>query len=615
MKNLYLFLFLFAIGFSIKSQVTFTPATPFATSYTNRAVVDMNGDFLDDVVSVNSTHIQIFYQQPGGTFNEVNITTTPADNTPSWSLAAGDYDDNGYTDLLYGGGNGVTFMRANNDGTAFTEISYPEYVFSQRSNFVDINNDGHLDAFVCHDVAPNVYFLNDGDGNLTFHQGGIGDYPTGGHYGSVWIDYDNDGDMDMFNAKCNVGGQLNDRSADRLHNNDGTGVFTEVALEAGLYDEMQTWSSAWADYDNDGYMDVFVGSSSSGAPHKLKRNNGDGTFTDISAGTGINALTAVGIENCTYDFNNDGYPDILSNGNLLLNNGDLTFTLYSNVLPSDNGSLGDLNNDGFIDAIAVGDWMAVSVFLNDEKKLTLQKNNGLDTTHGFWNTIKAADFDRDGDTDFIIGNWGLNSRLNASEKEPITLYKTDFDGNGSEETLVTYFYQGIETPIASKEELAKQMPFINKNYLSYRNFAEATIKEVFSEEKLSKSLQKRAFELASCYFENTGSNTFKKHILPFGAQVSSVNDIWVEDFNNDGNLDLLLVGNNFEISTQLGRLDASRGALLLNDGKGNFAEKREETFNLSGACRAIQKLTVAGKSYWMITRNNNTPLFLKKTNE
>lgn len=265
-------------------------------------------------------------------------------------MAVGDYDGNGFNDLLYGGGNGVTFMRANSSGTAYTEVSFPEFVFSQRSNFVDINNDGALDAFVCHDVEPNVYYINDGDGNLTFHQGGIGDYPTGGHYGSVWIDYDNDGDMDMFNAKCNVGGDLNERSENELHNNDGTGVFTEVGAEAGLEDQMQTWSSAWADYDNDGDMDVFVGSSTNGAPHKLNINNGDGTFTDISASTGINAMAATGIENCTYDFNNDGYADIASNGNILLNNGDLTFTLLNNVLPSNNGCFGDLNNDGFLDS-------------------------------------------------------------------------------------------------------------------------------------------------------------------------------------------------------------------------------------------------------------------------
>jgi len=328
------------------AQVSFTPVA-IGTNHTDRAVIDMNADFLDDVVSVSTTNIQIFYQQEDGTFVENTIVTPVANNSPSWSLAAGDYDGNGYTDLLYGGGNGVTFMRANEDGTAYEEISFPQFVFSQRSNFVDINNDGHLDAFVCHDVEPNVYYINDGEGNLTYFQGGIGDYPTGGHYGSVWVDFDNDGDMDMFNAKCGGGPE---RSADELHQNDGSGTFTEIGALAGLRDSMQTWSSAWNDYDNDGDVDVFVGNSSEPNMHKLAINNGDGTFTDISATSGINVLAATGIENCSYDFNNDGWVDIASNGNILLNNGDLTFTLVANVLASNNGSFGDLNNDGFIDA-------------------------------------------------------------------------------------------------------------------------------------------------------------------------------------------------------------------------------------------------------------------------
>lgn len=115
----------------------------------------MNGDFLDDLISVSATNININYQLEGGGFNTVDNATTPANYTPSWSLAADDIDSNSYNDLLYGGGSGITFMMANHDGTAFTEISSSEYVFSQKSNFVDLNNDGHLEAFVCHDVHPN----------------------------------------------------------------------------------------------------------------------------------------------------------------------------------------------------------------------------------------------------------------------------------------------------------------------------------------------------------------------------------------------------------------------------------------------------------------------------
>lgn len=353
-------LVLFTTFFGIaKAQVSFTPV-PISTTGAERAAVDMNGDFLDDLVSVTATNIQIHYQRPNGGFIERNITTENAEHIPAWSLAAADYDKNGFTDLLYGGANGVTFMKANDTGTQFEKISFPQYVFSQRSNFVDINNDGHLDAFVCHDVAPSVYYINNGDGTFTFHQGDIGDFPNGGNYGSVWIDYDNDGDMDAFIAKCNVNGDVNERSENQLYQNDGSGNFMEVGEISGLKDNMQTWSATWADFNNNGFLDIFIGSSDGSFTHKLNRNNGDGTFTDISAFTGINELTITGIENCSYDFNNDGYIDILSNGNILLNNGDFTFTLIPYALPNNNGSLGDLNNDGFIDCFTGG-----TVYYND----------------------------------------------------------------------------------------------------------------------------------------------------------------------------------------------------------------------------------------------------------
>ena len=362
------------------------PASPVEFSMINvnsigseRGLVDMNGDGLDDLVSIQPSNINLLIQTEAG-FEEVNITTDQADYIPSWSMAAGDFDRNGYNDLLYGGGNGVTFMRANNDGTAYTEISGNEYVFSQRSNFIDINNDGHLDAFVCHDIQPTVYYINDGNGNLQFFQGpnpngvpsGIGGvehelapYPgpqEGGNYGSVWVDFDNDRDVDMFIAKCrggNVQWKYNE-----LWRNNGDGTFSNIADVTGYYsgfypngghdnssnlgDPVQTWSSAWGDFDNDGYMDVYVGASASGdGGHKLMKNNGDGTFTDVTNESGVEDAP-FGIENDSGDFNNDGYIDVLSNGSILLNNGDFTFTLYEGGVPGP-GAIGDANNDGYLD--------------------------------------------------------------------------------------------------------------------------------------------------------------------------------------------------------------------------------------------------------------------------
>ena len=349
MKKLLFFACLIAVSQYCDAQVSFSTQS-IGTNHTDRGIVDMNGDALDDIISISSTNVQIFYQQENGTFTEANIATTPANNNPSWSLAAADYDRNGHTDLLYGGGNGVTFMRASNDGTEFTEISGSEYVFSQRSNFVDINNDGHLDAFVCHDVEPNVYYINDGNGNLEYIQGGLGDYPTGGNYGSVWVDFDNDRDVDLFIAKC--GGE-SERRDNEMHVNNGDGTYSEGAASLNLEDDMQSWSSAWADYDNDGDMDAWIGASTfSSGFHRLMRNNGNGTFTDVINASGLTNFNATDIENQTYDFDNDGNTDIVSGGRILYGNGDLTFTVSDTNIG--NGGFGDINDDGFIDALAFG---------------------------------------------------------------------------------------------------------------------------------------------------------------------------------------------------------------------------------------------------------------------
>lgn len=344
------------------SVFSFTTVSLPTSGPFGQAVVDMNGDYLDDVVTVSSSNINLQLQQSGGGFTALNIPTANADWTPDWSIAVGDYNADGFNDLLYAAWGGVTFMRSNGS-MSYTKQTFNDYVASQRSNFIDLNNDGHLDAFVCHDVAPSVYYINDGNGNLTFYQSStsgapyeLANYSSGGNYGSIWIDYDNDRNMDMFIAKC--GGAF-PRYVNQMHHNTGT-TYIENAAAIGLDDDDQTWSSAWGDFDNDGDMDVFIGASS--GPHVLKMNNGAAgsySFTDITASSGVSALTATSREHVTFDFDNDGYLDIVSGGNILKNNGDMTFTLEANVF-SGSGSYGDLNNDGFIDARR-----GSNIYLND----------------------------------------------------------------------------------------------------------------------------------------------------------------------------------------------------------------------------------------------------------
>lgn len=308
-------------------------------------VVDMNNDGLDDVVGAGATLVDIHYQLSGGGFEQLSITTPAADHAPSWSMCAGDLDGNGYNDLLYGAQTGLSLMIANSDGTGYSPINPPEYIFCQRTNMVDINNDGHLDAFSCHDVAPNCYYMNDGSNNFVFNQGGLGDTPDGGNYGSIWIDYDNDHDMDMFIAKCRGAGSP--ASIDQLHRNNGDGTFTDVAPAMNLADYQQSWSSAWGDFDNDGDFDILIGASSfTGGGHKLMRNDGS-TFTNVTVGSGFDLYLGQSIEFVTHDFNNDGWLDILGGDGFFLNNGNMTFT--ENAFAGDNGPVGDLNNDGFLD--------------------------------------------------------------------------------------------------------------------------------------------------------------------------------------------------------------------------------------------------------------------------
>jgi hypothetical protein len=337
----------------VPDRLSFTPQSVSTGGSFNNCVVDMNGDYLDDIVSVvNPTQIVISYQQSGGGFTSTSYTVPTTSITPSWSIAAGDYDNNGYNDLVYGSGSGIAFLKANSDGTAYTSDRKSQSFLVQRTNFIDINNDGKLDAFICDDNAPNRYYLNDGT-NMNHHQGGLGDFPSGGNYGSIWIDYDNDGDMDLYIAKCSGGGSGPGGNIDELHRNNGNGTFTNVALTANMANPTQTWSAAWGDFNNDGWMDAVVGiNSTSNGLSKVMKNNGDGTFTDKSAGSGYDTTNALSREYVAHDFDNDGFLDVLGAGNtIMFGNGDFTFVPNPNPYSIDyyDRPIGDLNNDGFLD--------------------------------------------------------------------------------------------------------------------------------------------------------------------------------------------------------------------------------------------------------------------------
>lgn len=349
-----------------ENEIVVPPPTPITyttetistiNSNYNICVVDMNNDKLDDIVGVSQGNLKIHYQRDNGSFNISEFPVTGGTSKmPTWSLAAGDYNRDGFNDLILGSGNGLSVWKSNvsPDALTYTSFNPTDYIFCQRTNFHDLNNDGNLDVFSCHDIAPNCYYLNDGSNNLTFYQsnvtpGAMTFGTIGGNYATLFTDFDNDGDSDVFVSKCSG-------PPCELHRNDGNGVYTDISAQAEInITPIQTWSSAIADFDNDGDMDVII--TASAGTHKYFRNNLDTSnsveeaYTNITSGSGWDTNTSTNIDNVAYDFDNDGYVDVLGGGNkIMFNQGNSTFFphTYSGISV---GAVGDLNNDGYLDIL------------------------------------------------------------------------------------------------------------------------------------------------------------------------------------------------------------------------------------------------------------------------
>ena len=393
-------------GFSFQlteSAIVVPPVTPITyttqsvatvNSQYNLCVVDMDGDHKDDIVGVSANNLRINTQGTSGTFTVTDYPITGTSYMPGWSLAAGDYNRDGKTDLILGSGNGLSVWKSTE--TAYTSVTPGDYIFCQRTNFADVNNDGNLDVFSCHDIAPNCYYLNGGGttNDLTFYQsnvtpGAINFGTIGGNYATLFTDFDNDGDTDVFVSKCSG-------PPCELHRNNGDGTYTDISAIAGInITPIQTWSSAIGDFDNDGDMDIIITASS--GLHKYFRNNLDTSnsteeaYTNITAGSGWDTNTSTNIDNITYDFDNDGFLDVLgASGKIMYNQHNSTFApvTYTGIAV---GAIGDLNNDGFLDILNGSTVRYAVPNTNKWLKVALQgiqsNSNGIGArveTYGAW---------------------------------------------------------------------------------------------------------------------------------------------------------------------------------------------------------------------------------------
>lgn len=359
------------------------------------------------------------------------------------------------------------------------------------------------------------------------------------------------------------------------------------------------------DANGDGKLDVYIaGGGYKDAPNspayqdKLYINDGKGNFTLAADALPINYTSKLCVRAC--DFNKDGKPDLFISGrvdpwnypkpvsSIILRNdsqdGHVKFTdVTAEVAPSlknigmvCDALFTDFDNDGWPDLILAGEWMPVTFLKNEHGKFkNITPQTGVADKLGWWNSIVAGDFRHTGRTDYIIGNVGQNTLFQASDKYPVHITAGDFDNNGAFDAIPSIFLpdkngEKKEFPVQGRDDMFKQMISLRKKFTDYKSFAMATMGEILSPEQQQKALRLKANCLKSCFLRNDGNGKFTLIPLPIEAQFSALDGMTTGDFDGDGNLDVVINGNDYGTDVAIGRYDALNGLMLKGDGNGNF---------------------------------------------
>jgi hypothetical protein len=440
-------------------------------------------------------------------------------------------------------------------------------------------------------------------------------------------DVDGDGMEDLF-----LGGAKNQKGQlflQKMRNGKPQFILTNQNFDVITEDVDATFFDA----DNDGDLDLFVvtggnewETGADALTDRLYLNNPDNKSGQAGKfEKSPNEIYSNGNGSCVRanDFDKDGDIDLFignrvisgqygisPSSTLLINNGKGEFMPLKSAKFQEIGMVtdaiwADIDNDKDDDLIIVGEFMPITIYESQNGQLIENEKLKIENSQGLWNTIKAADLDNDGDLDFVVGNHGLNSDLTASTAKPLEMYLADFDDNESLDQILTY-YNGEKTyPFASQDELISQLPRKRKAYLKYDEYATSQIENVFGKSELAKAKKLTATELRTVWIENNNGK-FIIHALPIEAQFAPTKSILIQDFDGDGNQDIILGGNFYNVFPKIGRYDASYGNYLQGDGKGNFKdiEARKSGWTLSGEIRELKMMEIGDNSAVIVARNN-----------
>ncbi len=399
--------------------------------------------------------------------------------------------------------------------------------------------------------------------------------------GGTFFDANGDGHPDLYVV---TGGSEFSEAApaleDRLYLNDGKGRFRKAvgALPATTSSGSR---AAAADFDGDGAIDLFVGGRSVPGRYgidpqsELLKNDGRGHFTDVTDKIAPE-LSRIGM---------------------------VTDAVWK-----------DVDGDGRVDLVVVGEWMPITIFHNTgHGRLEKMSVPGLEKSEGWWNRIVAGDFTGNGRVDFIVGNLGLNTRLQAKANEPATMYVKDFAHNGFVQQVISYYNNRREYPLSLRDDLIRSLTFLKDRYPNYKEYAKQTVADVFPQKDLADAMVKHAYSFATTLVRNNGNGTFTMVPLPTEAQIAPVYGVLSSDVDGDDKPDLLLAGNFDGVKPEIGRMSAGYGLYLRGDGKGHFTSEREvdSGFMVPGQARDIQRVRTRKGILYVVARNNDRPLVFR----
>jgi hypothetical protein len=447
----------------------------------------------------------------------------------------------------------------------------------------DVNGDGRDDLFLGGaKFQPSAVWLQGADGRFApSAQPAIAADSTSEDVDAAFVDVDGDGDLDLVVTPAGnefTGNVVQLRP--RLYRNDGQGHFTaDVAAMPDIFENFGC--VAVGDYDHDGHPDLFLGARVVSGKYGLTptshllHNDGHGRFTDVTAQVAP-ALAQAGMV------------------------ASAAFT--------------DVDGDGALDLVAVGEWMPVRVFRQQQGRFAdATEAAGLAGTEGWWNHVTAADLDGDGKDDLVLGNLGRNSYITASATEPARLTIADFQHNGTLEQPLTFFKHGTAYPMQGRDEVVKLVPLLRPKYPSYASFGASTLEQVFPAADLAKATVREARTFASAIARNRGGR-FVLEPLPVEAQFAPVHAAVVTDVDGDGQVDLLLAGNEHGAPPLQGWYDASEGLWLRGAGQGRFTPVAPDASGLriDGDVRhlAVIRLARGGRAL-IAARNNDAPVLLR----